>query len=286
MIEADNAVMALLVGARLASSSLSLAEGSTLLISEMYPTVPHIKRFQVRPDRARKLLDGSESHLARISIPYAMSVHEDYVNGVRDDLVSSGISLITGTQHWNAENMHRIIFATMVAALPAELDTFDLLRRIRNCLIHQGGVVDQYLRDGIAALSPGSASRWNQVVGRPATDLALTEQVSLGLGEIMIAFSVTRHLSKKVHEASLAALPRTLWLEECVSDFRQHHEADIRARRLLRRKLQAWSTSHYDGFNFSWSDLHDEAVAQGLSSTVLRMRNPGRRVRDSTSDSP
>lgn len=264
--------MALLVGARLASASLNLTHGSTVLISKMYPTVPHIERFDLRPDRAKRELDSSEEHLARIAIPYALSVHEDFVNQVKDDLASSGIALKKNGKKWNAENMHAILFASMGAPAPTDLATYDLLRRVRNSMIHTGGLVDPYLEAGIAAVTGDAATRWTKVVGRSPTALIDGTQVSVGAGEIMIAFSITRHLSKLVHEASLAAVPRETWLRECVQDFLNHHREHVRAGRLLKRKLETWAARFYEDFVFTWTELDAAARAAGAPGAQLRER--------------
>lgn len=264
--------MALLVGARLASASLTLAHGSTVLISRMYPTVPHIERFDLRPDRAKRELDSSEDHLARIAIPYALSVHEDYVNQVKDDLMSSGVVLQKNGKSWNAENMHRILFASMGAPAPTDLATFDLLRRVRNSMIHTGGLVDPYLEAGIAAVGGDAETRWTKVVGRSPAALVNGTRVSVGAGEIMIAFSITRHLSKLVHEASLTALPRSFWLRECVQDFLNNHREHVRAGRLLKRKLENWAAHYYEDLVFTWTELDAAARAAGAPAAQLRER--------------
>ena len=56
-IEASNSMMALLAGAQLATHLLQLTEGSNRLLPEVFPQVPHIKRFNLttgggKPDSA------------------------------------------------------------------------------------------------------------------------------------------------------------------------------------------------------------------------------------------
>ncbi|GAB3578161.1 hypothetical protein GCM10027406_13900 [Leifsonia lichenia] len=272
MVQSDNAVMALLVGAHLASASLALAHESSVLISKMYPTVPHIARFALRPERAQRELSESEEHLARIAIPYALSVHEDFINRLRNDLLAASVPLLTRGKKWNAENMHTIVFDSMGAALPDELPTFDLLRRIRNALIHSGGLVDQYLEDGIAAVQGDAEKRWFRIAGHPPKAIVDGELVTVGAGEIMVAFSVTRSLSKLAHEASLVAIPRTLWLAECVDDFLAHHREHVRSGRLLKSRLEQWADRFYEDFHFSWAELDGAARSAGAPGAQLRNR--------------
>lgn len=62
---------ALLAGAQLASHLLVLTEGSDRLLPEVYPRVPHIGRFNLTSDAARRILDSADTHLGAMSVPYA-----------------------------------------------------------------------------------------------------------------------------------------------------------------------------------------------------------------------
>ena len=272
MIQADNAVMALLVGAQLAYSSLSIAQGSSVSLSAMFPGVRHIERFQLRPDRARRELAASEEHLARIAIPYALSVHEDYVTQVKDDLVGISLPLALQGRRWNAENMHAILLDSLGQPSLPDLTTFEALRRLRNSLIHSGGVVDAYVEAGINMLSPDALTRWEQVAGRPPGDSIKSGTVDVGAGEVMLAFSAARHLSLVLHDATLTAFPASFWLNDCVDDFLRGHRETLRSGRLLRAKLEHYAEQYYEDFAFTWSELFGAAQRAGVPANQLRRR--------------
>ncbi len=265
-------MMALLVGAQFASSSLALSSGSKNLLSSMYPSVPHIERFQYRPERAQKELAASEEHLARIAIPYALSVHEDFVSEVKKDFEESNIALAFNGRRWNAETMHSILFESMHANPNIDLTEFDLLRRIRNSLIHSGGAVNEYLEEGFSELSPQANSHWAEVAGREPTEIIATGRVSLTAGEIMLAFSVVRHLSKVVHQGMLETLPRGFWLSDCIDGFISEYNRQIKQRLLLRSRLETWAKNYYEDFGFAWEELREAALTAGIPGVQLRRR--------------
>jgi len=266
--------MALLFGAHFSASSLDLAKGSNVILARIYPNVPHIDRFNLRPDVARKRLLDAESHLARIAIPYALSVHEDYLAQVKSELESASVPIAMNGRRWNAENMHAILFETLHVSSTIDISEFELLRRIRNSIIHQAGAVDDYVRAGLNQLTSTASAHWSKVVQRPADDAIREAQVSVGTGEIMLAFSVVRHLSGLVHEAMLAAttVPRTTWISECVDTFRSEHGDLIHGGYLLRRRLTNWAATNYDDFNFSWAELRSAAITVGIPAHQLRNR--------------
>lgn len=272
MTEADNAMMALLVGAQFASSSLALSAGSNVLLSSMFPSVPHIERFQYRPERAQRELGASEEHLARIAIPYALSVHEDFVGQVKADFEKWNVPVSLNGRRWNAETMHEILFESVTTHPNVDLTEFDLLRRIRNSLIHSGGTVDNYLEEGVDRLSPQGSSHWQEVTGRHPAEIVETGRVVLTAGEIMLAFSVVRYLSKVAHQGMLDTLPRSFWLQDFVDGFISEYRSHIKKRLLLRRKMEAWSNRYYEDFHFAWNELRDGAIDAGLPTVQLRKR--------------
>ncbi|WP_420625063.1 hypothetical protein [Candidatus Poriferisodalis sp.] len=77
--QANNAMVSLLAGSALASHTLQLTEGSSRLLPEIFPAVPHIARFNLRPDAAADVLRSAGPHLATVTVPYALAIHEDYV---------------------------------------------------------------------------------------------------------------------------------------------------------------------------------------------------------------
>ena len=88
-VDASNAMMALLAGAGMASHLLQLTRGSKHLLPEVFPQVPHIGRFNLRSELARKILDAADVHLGAMAIPYALAIHDDFLRECIDLLVTA-----------------------------------------------------------------------------------------------------------------------------------------------------------------------------------------------------
>lgn len=154
-IEVNNAMMALLAGSRLAAHTLSLTAGSTTTLAQVFPAVEHIERFNLRSDSARQLLADADQHIASVAIPYALATHEEFVLDMLEFLKAESRSLMTHGKQIKAWNMHSVLFETCGYAEPAEwMETFHVLREVRNSIIHAGGL--------LTLVSPMRSPRWVQ----------------------------------------------------------------------------------------------------------------------------
>lgn len=105
--------------------------------------VEHIGRFNLRSDSARELLHDADKHIASVSVPYALAPHEEFVMKTLDLLTAEGKMLrLDGNRaaRIRAWNMHAVLFETCGSAEPKDwMQTFHVLREVRNCIIHAGG---------------------------------------------------------------------------------------------------------------------------------------------------
>lgn len=186
--------------------------------------------------------------------------------------ISNSLPLALRGRRWNAENMHAILLESLGQASLPDLTTFEALRRLRNSLIHSGGVVDAYVEAGINMLSLDASARWEQVVGRSPGESIKSGTVDVGAGEVMLAFSTARHLSRILHDATLTAFPASFWLTDCVDDFLRAHRETLRSGRLLRAKLEHYAEQYYEDFAFAWPELFEAARRAGAPASQLRRR--------------
>ena len=119
--EANNAMMALLAGSKLAAHTLQLTSGSVRLLPEIFPGVPHIGYFNLRTDVAAQLLAEVGHHLGAVAVPYALAVHEDFVISTLELLDSLGRpTLAPGKKQDLAKNdvkawnMHEAVWVTLL----------------------------------------------------------------------------------------------------------------------------------------------------------------------------
>ncbi len=229
---ANNAMVSFLAGSALASHTLRLTTGSNRLLPEIFPAVPHIARFNLRPDAAADVLGAAGPHLATVTIPYALAIHEDFVTQcirwIRDTFGFPPPGTVSSIRSWNdidTSNMHEALVAMTGDALDqhgsADLELFHLYRLMRNCHIHNGGNVTNALRRQVSNLSSGPQDRWRKLTRREADALVRGDRAGYSLLDVFSVFAVTKGLGRGVNALLQAGLTQAHWAEACVDDYRQ-----------------------------------------------------------------
>jgi hypothetical protein len=171
-IETSNAMMGLLAGAQLASHLLQLMKGSDRLLPEVYPLVPHIGRFNLTSEAASEILASADAHLGAMSVPYALSVHEDYLKTCLTLLARAGLSTINVANKTVLAGQHEAIQqATGGSFDTAAICQLDTLRKMRNCTIHAGGRASETLVAHLATLPASVATAWVKLAKRDPRSL-------------------------------------------------------------------------------------------------------------------
>lgn len=261
--DADNAMMALLAGSRLAEHTLQLTAGSQRLLPEMFPAVPHIKRFNLRTETARRLLLDADSHLGAVAVPYALAVHEDFVISVIAMLRSAGVQVITGRKAIRAHNMHEIFFNSAGVAPPTmELSQFHLLRLMRNSQIHAGGLAPPALTSAISNMQATGALAWESLTGRAPNDIIQQGKLTFASGDIFASFAVTKRLGRTINTALQSALPSDVWARIAVEDYASLSNMFRNSDQWM-RGLWGYARVNYGPLNLTDNDLEAAAIATG-----------------------
>lgn len=98
---ANDAMMALLIGARIASSSLAGLEpqGRSMHLPELFPEVPDVQRMNRTAEDASELLTHAEKYLAYMGIPFVLSVYQTLaVDAIRGSRLRRGESTNSGSR--------------------------------------------------------------------------------------------------------------------------------------------------------------------------------------------
>lgn len=254
-VESSNAMMALLAGAQLASHLLQLSDGSSRLLPEMYPRVPHIGRFNLTSDAARTILDAADSHLGAMGVPYALAIHEDYMKTClvlleRAQLCPSRTAERTKL-HAQHARVASVTGGTFNADSIAQLDT---LRLMRNCLIHEGSRADSTLINQVATWSPSTEAGWVKLAKRSPRTLCVGDPVGFGHAEMILTLAVTKTLDREANEMLQAPLPRTLWADLVVEDLMADDPSAVRAPDATRR-LKGFARYHYGSLMLTEAEL-------------------------------
>lgn len=221
---ANIAMVSLLAGSELAAHTLKLAAGSDRLLPEIFPAVPNIARFNLRPAAAAEVLGAAGPHLATVTVPYALAIHEDFVM----QCIEWNERAHGGTRPkrpLDTSNMHETLVLMVGGALPqrasVDLELFHLYRQVRNCHIHGGGRVSKALRKQVKGLSHAALVRWFDLTGREAKTLVAGDLAEYCLLDVFAIFAVTKELGRGINALLQSGLSQSQWAEACVDDYCQ-----------------------------------------------------------------
>lgn len=263
-VNVNDAMTALLAGSRLAAHTLQLTAGSSRTLGEVFPAVEHIARFNLRSDDARKFLLDADYHIASVAVPYALATHEDFVMGTLDMLTSHGRRLVTHGKPIKAWNMHTVLFESCGVDDPEEwMQSFHVLRELRNCITHEGGNVSARLLEQITAMGVDARAGWAKLnLGLQPEAIDRAGRLDLTAEHIFTAFAVTKRLGREINSLIARELTKSEWAGVIVDDF-SAQTAKPRNSANWRRSLVGYARQMYRDVGVAESDLELSARELG-----------------------
>lgn len=252
--EASNALMALLAGAQMASHLLRLTEGSQHQLSQIFPSVEHISRFDLAPARARSLLDDAEAHLGAMSVPYVLAIHEEYLKTCLTLLLDAGRCTPRDLRAKAWELHGKVEDATGGKFNEYNLIIYDTLREMRNCLIHIGGEADSRLMDQVSRWTEAIASDWERTAHGDMREIAEGDKVKFSHGELIMSLAVTKRLAREANALLQNAIPRAVWADILISDMIELNRRNALGPKRMRkaRRIADW---HFAPLKLTDADL-------------------------------
>lgn len=272
--DANNAMMALLAGSKLAAHTLQLTAGSSRLLPEIFPGVEHVTYFNLRTDAATQLLLDTGHHLGAVAVPYALAVHEDFVMTVLDLLSGFGYtrrapgdSADTTKNRVAAWNMHEAVWMTLGQPPPPRgsvlaLEHFHFLREMRNAQIHAGGGISTRLSQEVSDMTSPAASAWEVLSRRPPTDVIATDPLRFTTFDIFGVFATTKALGRTVNSLLRDIMTARQWAEVCLVDYSAMTSKPRGSDRWI-RGLIGHAAMNYGAGPVTEQDVVDAAVAAG-----------------------
>ena len=265
-IASNDAMMALLIGSRLGSHTLQLAEGSPHLLGTLFPAVPEAGRLNRSVEDARGLIDEAERHLTFMAVPYALAVY--------GGLLSDSISLLRlGGLDARTDEPRDIplseIHCRLVAAagedltvFPAiQLRLFGLARWMRNRIVHRGGTAGSRLPIHYRQeLRDVDRAEWQRIAKRDPPFGSGSDEMDLRSGELRAVLAVTKHLAEAVNGLLKARLPLEFWSLVAVDDYEE--QSGRRAKGRVGSVL-GFARMYYSGLEFASTDI-EIAIATRL----------------------
>ncbi|MEZ2372941.1 hypothetical protein [Arthrobacter sp. RCC_34] len=219
-VQANDTMMGLLVGSKLAAATLELTAGSAVTLSKMFPTVEHVRRFDHLTDKARAVLSDAEPLLGIMAVPFVIGLHEDLVVGMLKLINAEPNTRVPDLSNAKASNMHSKFERATGARFPGEVtELFHLIRIMRNAHIHNGGRANTALQNQVSGLSAPAIAMWKQITGEAAPHFTVGNEVRLGLPELICCLAVTKRLADAANIVLQTTLRRGRWLEMLKADW-------------------------------------------------------------------
>ncbi|MGP5220422.1 hypothetical protein [Arthrobacter rhombi] len=253
-IAANDTVMGLLAGSKLASQSLAITAGSQMLLKDIFPQVPHIDRFNLKAGKARGVLEDAENLLGVLAVPQIMALHEDLITGMLELLERSMAGSTNPNQRLNAKNMHaRFEGAASISFTSSTLDLFQLLRMSRNAHIHNGGVVSKHFADELATCAPASLQLWRGITGESFPAYKEGDKVELRLPALIGTLAITKRLANEANEGLQQSLSPSVWAdlvaEDCKSPWVPGNDGQ------QKKRILGIARKYYAAVNITEADL-------------------------------
>lgn len=265
-VTANNSMIALLAGSRLAAHALQLHQGSPHQLPGLYPEVLDIDRFNLLPDAARDLLNNADAELAAVAIPYALAVYEAFVKDVIGMIRAAGFVVPGGYKPLQAGAMHKTLFSAINRPQPVdEVALFHLLRTMRNSQIHHAGHANEELTETLAQLTSGQLELWARLAMSSTDSIVEQGTIHFTIGHLVASFAITKSLARGINAAVVDALPREYWADIAVSDFTSVATEPHNSVR-WKRKLEGFARFNYEPLVLGPVELEHAARKSGVWS--------------------
>lgn len=254
LIAANDAMMALMIGARLGQHSLSTSPASPdALLPQLFGSIDGIERLNRTAADAADLLSASEYHLASMGIPYALSTHGAFISSVIEMLRADGRDAEKGewTIPW-APDPYTLDLAlgneyfeerAGIQLPPHLLELFHLSRKIRNRIIHGAGTPGSHLLSEFRQLPLAVKESWEKLSGRPLS--VDSGRLRLGEGELIAVLAFSRGLAHTVNEALEGTLSREYWARILIQDYRTQFPQRFGERHARMRRIRGFARALY-----------------------------------------
>lgn len=195
-----------------------------------------------------------------MSIAYALALHEDHMKTSLSMLADAAVISRRRARDAHAAGQHALLQEACGSHLdPLPLEQLDVLRRMRNAVIHDGGRVSPGLTASVASLSSGALAGWTKAAGRDPSVLRPGDRLRFGHGEMILALAVTKNVERGVNRLLQLGLPRATWIDIAVRDA-VSSLPDVLRGNAAPRKVHGFARHHYGPLAISRDEV---AVALG-----------------------
>ncbi|MGW3167119.1 hypothetical protein ACWC9Q_30510 [Streptomyces sp. NPDC001142] len=263
--EVNDSVMGLLAGAGLASHLLHPMVKADVPLSTIFPEISEVTRFNLSIKQAQLILDNSGTHVARMALPYLLALHEDYIKACLGLLSKEGLVTAKKAESTSPSKAHETIEIASGKSFPSSsLTQFHILREMRNCLIHRGGLVDERLINTIESLSRSAEAGWKKQTGNTPRNLKRGDVLGISTGEVVMSLAVSKKLARCANGIVAESLSESTWVDVILDDVEEFGpgipaNADERL-----RKVEGYTRHYYSATGITRHGLEEGLARMGF----------------------
>jgi hypothetical protein len=192
-------------------------------LPDLYPQITDVNRTHRRVASAVTLLGGAESHLAFMGIPYAVANYESFVTGTLAMLRSGGMAIPNKVRLSAA---HGLLLAVGVNLPPLYVEIFDFCRRLRNRIVHAGGMTG-----GLKSAYPRGQARaiWEKWTKRQLPFGSSNDRLELLPQELRAVHACTHRLAVALNSSVPPLISGAAWAQIIAADFLRLYPRRFRA---------------------------------------------------------
>jgi hypothetical protein len=202
-----------------------------------------------------------------MAIPYIWATYEVLIESSIEILVLAGMRRPSQAERRQG-TMGRHRYLGLVTGSPFDSDhlaLIDLVRNVRNCVVHEGRVINAGTSAAWSALSAAAEARWVGDTGR-ALQVA-GPRLDILSGEVMGRLAITKHMARQVSALLGRTVSTATWSQVIIDDFLTNHPAPsmvVNDPPMLRRKVNGWNPTNYASAGVTSTELDAELRNRSL----------------------
>ncbi|MDC7804905.1 hypothetical protein PP359_13345 [Sphingomonas sp. BLCC-B65] len=219
-VQASDTVWAVLVGSKLAASTMASEPNQKALLADQYPDIPHVERMNQRLDRASALLHAAEAEVCTMALNYTFGLHEEFLRACLRFLAPQGLITLARVEKLNAVELHETIERKTGSTVdPDALALFHLTRHIRNAHTHAAGFVRETLVDYFARLTSDQRALWESVTSEPFRVPTVGDSATVGVNGLVGSLAIQKRLAYDVNLALQNVVTRSRWADIAAEEY-------------------------------------------------------------------
>lgn len=262
-METNDAGVAVLLGLRLGAAHLQSLP--PILRQARLPELVDIedaRRLNLTGDEVIRKMEEAEQIYAAMAIPFHVAVFNEFLVTALEMLQADGqVAADVKPQKLMLGDLRQALGAAGVALPQDQEKLLNFAQKLRNSIVHDGGVVRIGIRDIWSGLTTEQQAIWIEDAGR-APVLVTGERVELAPGEVNAVLATTTHLGKAVIDELERLVSRKRWTQIAVEDWiatvpEKWPDWERRA-----RNAQAYARHEYASLKLTLAEIETELSAR------------------------